>query len=185
MSSIRGDRRHVALLRGINLGGNNRLAMRDLVALFSTAGCTDVMTYIQSGNVVFRAPAAVTAALAGAIQTGIEREFGLRVPVVLRSADELERVVRDNPFLGRDADTDALHVMFLAAAPAPAAVASLDPQRSPGDEFAVVGREVYLRCPRGLAGTKLGNDYFDRRLATISTGRNWRTVLKLVEMAGA
>lgn len=185
MSPGRGARDgcHVALLRGINLGGKNKLAMRDLVGLFAAAGCTDVQTYIQSGNVVFRATEAVAATLAGTIRAAIEREHGLKVPVVLRAAEELGRVAQVNPFLGRDGDTEALHVMFLDGAPSAAAIASLDSRRSPPDEFVVVGREVYLRCPNGLGRSKLGNDYFDRKLATISTVRNWRTVLRLIAMS--
>jgi uncharacterized protein (DUF1697 family) len=106
------------------------------------------------------------------------------VPVVVRSADELCAVARANPFLRKASDTAALHVAFLADAPAADKVAVLDPKRSPPDEFAVVGREIYLRCPTGMAKTKLTNAYFDSKLATISTARNWNTVLKLIELAG-
>ena len=74
---------------------------------------------------------------------------------------------------------------FLEATPDPANVDALDPDRSPGDEFAVLGREVYLHCPNGMARTKLTNAYFDSRLATTSTMRNWKTVLKLLELATA
>src|SRR5215470_19006384 len=104
----------VALLRGINLGSAHRLAMKDLVALFEKAGCADVRTYIQSGNLVFCAPASVAKGLAEEIGASIERGFGMRVPVVLRTADELHAVVRENPFLAAGADEDKCHVMFLA-----------------------------------------------------------------------
>jgi len=175
----------VALLRGINLGSANRVAMKDLVALFQKAGCVDVKTYIQSGNLVFGAPAAVAKRLAEQIRADIERGFGMRVPVVLRSANELRVVVRENPFLAAGADEDKCHVMFLAEKPDKSACASLDPQRSPPDAFVVKGREVYLFLPNGMARTKLSNGYFDSRLATVSTARNWRTVVKLVEMTEA
>lgn len=174
---------HVALLRGINVGGKNRLSMDDLVGVFVEEGCRDVRTYIQSGNVVFRAAPALVDRLALRVTERVRRRLGLRVPVVLRTARELAHVARGNPFLTADADTDALHVMFLADAPKKAAVAGLDAKRSPPDEFAVICREIYLRCPRGVARTKLTNAYFDARLATTSTMRNWRTVLKLVELA--
>jgi len=174
---------HVALLRGINVGGKNKLPMDELVGLFAGAGCSDVKTYIQSGNVVFRATPKIATRLAERVSERIERSLGLRVPVVLRSAQELERVARTNPFLAAGADPEVLHVMFLADQPAKAAVTGLDPKRSPPDEFAVVGREIYLRCPQGMARTKLTNAYFDAKLATISTVRNWRTVTKLIELA--
>jgi len=174
---------HVALLRGVNVGGKNSVPMADLAALFAEAGCSSVRTYIQSGNVVFAPPAKRPADLAGLLARRIEARFGLKVPVVLRSAGELEAVVRGNPFLAEGADEERLHVMFLAGAPAPEAVARLDPHRSPPDRFVVAGRDVYLHTPNGMARSKLTNDHFDRALATVSTVRNWRTVSKLLEMA--
>jgi uncharacterized protein (DUF1697 family) len=173
---------HVALLRGINVGGKNVVPMKDLAAVFADAGCRDVRTYIQSGNVVFRGPA--PARLRGVLEARIERTFGLRVPVVLRTADELAAVTRSNPYLDDDPSTDALHVVFLADQPTDAAAASLDPKRSPPDTFTVMGREIYLRCPAGVGRSKLTNAYFDGKLSTVSTVRNWRTVLKLLELAG-
>ncbi len=175
---------YVALLRGINVGGENRLSMKDLVAIFSEAGCGDVQTYIQSGNVVFRATEARASRIPAAIATAVSDRLGFRAPVVMRTAGELRAIARGNPFLRAGADAEGLHVMFLADRPSPGKVATLDPKRSPPDEFEVRGREIYLRCPNGAARTKLTNAYFDTKLSTTSTMRNWRTVLKLVEMAG-
>jgi uncharacterized protein (DUF1697 family) len=173
----------VALLRGINVGGKNRLPMRELSRMFGDAGCREVRTYIQSGNVVFEAPAKVVKRLSGVIADRIEAELGLRVPVVLRSAEELAAVLEANPFLDRAAEEKQLHVMFLADHPAPGRVAALDPARSPPDEYAVVGRDVFLLCPNGMARSKLTNAWLDRALGTVSTSRNWRTVKKLHAMA--
>jgi uncharacterized protein (DUF1697 family) len=172
----------VALLRGVNVGGNNKLAMRDLVAVFESLGCRDVRTYIQSGNVVARAPASAVDGLSDAVAKALCDNFGLTVPVVLRRGDALAAVVADNPYLAAGADPTTLHVMFLRDAPSAAQVAALDPARSPGDAYAVRGRDVFLHCPNGLARTKLTNDYFDRTLATVSTVRNWKTVLTLLAM---
>jgi uncharacterized protein (DUF1697 family) len=174
---------YVALLRGINVGGKNSVPMAELSALFTEAGCAGVRTYIQSGNVVFQAGAALAAGLPAAMAKRIEARFGVRAPVVLRSADELAAALARNPFLAEGADPQALHVMFLAGEPGAASLAKLDPQRSPGDRFVVLGRDVYLHLPNGMARTKLTNDYFDRALATVSTVRNWRTATKLLEMA--
>jgi len=176
---------HVALLRGINVGGKNLLAMKALVAMFEDAGCTDVSTYIQSGNVVFRAPPRRVPTLAAAITRRIAAATGVQIPVLLRSHAELATGVRANPFLGRDPPPTALHVVFLAGRPTATAVAALDPTRSPPDEYAVVGREIYLRCPDGVGRSKLTTAYFDRALATISSGRNWRTVTTLLDLAAA
>lgn len=173
---------HIALLRGINVGGKNMLPMADLAKMFAEAGCTDVRTYIQSGNVVFKAAPDIAAGLPKAISAQIVKKFGLAVPVVLRNLEQLEKVVTNNPFLKAGAPEDILHVMFLADVPKTDSIAQLDPKRSPPDEFIVRGRDIYLKLPNGVARSKLTNAWFDSKLGTVSTGRNWRTVLKLLEM---
>lgn len=174
--------RYVALLRGINVGGKNMLPMKELAEIFATAGCTDVVTYIQSGNVVFCAEDRMAKELGAAISKQLLERFGLKVPVVLRSAAELHAVIRGNPFLKAGVAEDAMHVSFLADRPSADLVAGLDAARSVPDEFAVVGRDIYLNLLNGVAKTKLTNAYFDSKLKTVSTMRNWRTVLKLAEM---
>jgi len=174
---------HVALLRGINVGGKNGLPMQSLRALFADAGCSDVRTYIQSGNVIFRASPSLARRIPAVIEQAISDQFGLRVPVVTRTTAGLRDVVIGNPFLPRATDTATLHVAFLGAKPTEAQVATLDPNRSPPDEFAVRGREIYLRLPNGVGRSKLTNAYLDSKLGTTSTLRNWRTVLRLAELA--
>ncbi len=169
-------------MRGINVGGKNKVAMRDLVGVFERAGAADVRTYIQSGNVVFGASASAAKSIGADVRAALEREFGVRSPVVVRSTREFGAVLGGVPW--EEADGATLHVMFLERRPSAGAAAKLDPGRSAGDRFAVVGREVYLCLPNGVARSKLTNDYFDRTLGTISTGRNWRTVAKLGEMLG-
>src|SRR5262245_9315094 len=99
---------HVALLRGINVGGRKLLPMKDLARLFEGTGCRDVSTYIQSGNVIFRAGAPLLAKLPATLERAIADRFGLRVPVVIRSAAELQRLARDNPFLTAGAKIESL-----------------------------------------------------------------------------
>jgi uncharacterized protein (DUF1697 family) len=176
---------HVALLRGINLGGKNSLPMKALAGLFTAAGCSDVQTYIQSGNVVFRAKPALAKKIGAAISAEVAARFELRVPVVTRSLEELLAVARGNPYLRPKSDYKTLHVMFLADEPSKAKVAALDPKRSPPDEFSVRGRDIFLSCPNGIGRSKLTTGYFDSKLGTISTARNWRTVQTLVELASA
>ena len=168
--------RQVALLRGINVGGKHKVPMKDLAALFEAAGFSDVKTYIQSGNVVFSGPKADTAALAAAI----EKRFGFAVPVAVRTAADLARIAGANPFVADDPE-GPLHVMFLTGDPDPKA--ALDPDRSPPDRFALVGREIYLHLPNGVARSKLTNAWFDSRLKTVTTTRNWRTVLTLRDLS--
>ncbi|MEJ2292973.1 MAG: DUF1697 domain-containing protein [Deinococcales bacterium] len=175
----------VALLRGINVGGKRKVAMAELVALFEELGARETRTYLQSGNVVFRADAAVAGALPAAVERACESRFGFAVPALLRSAGELQAVLTGNPFHRPGADEKQLHVVFLTEEPEANAVAALDPNRSSPDAFAVRGREIYLRLPNGMARTRLTNDYFDRALATTSTVRNWRTVQAVAALVAA
>ncbi len=174
---------NVALLRGINVGGKNKLPMKDLATMFMDAGCSDVRTYIQSGNVLYRAEPALEEDIPSLIGASILDRFGLQIPVVTRNGQELEDIVRRNPFAEHSGEPDKLHVAFLSDLPDPVNVESLDPYHSPPDQFALLGREVYLYCPNGMARTKLSNSYFDSRLAATSTMRNWKTVLKLLDLA--
>lgn len=182
MSQPKGLSTHVALLRGINVGGKNILPMKDLAHIFLDAGCADARTYIQSGNVIFKAHSRLLENLCGGITERIGVRFGYQIPVVLRTAAQLAETIANNPFVKPGADLKALHVLFLAGLPAAQGVAKLDPDRSPPDAFVVQNREIYLHLPNGAAKTKLTNGYFDSRLATVSTGRNWATVLKLHEL---
>ena len=176
---------HVALLRGVNVGGKKRLPMAQLAKLFSEAGCADVRTYIQSGNVVFAATPTTAKRITELVTARIAERFGFEAPVILRPADEFARVAKGNPFLNSGMDGGALHVAFLNDLPDRRRVATLDPERSPGDSFQVRGREIYLHLPNGVARTRLTNDYFDSTLATTCTFRNWRTVMKLLDMTRA
>jgi uncharacterized protein (DUF1697 family) len=176
------DDTYVALLRGINVGGKNLLPMPELTKMFTAAGCSDVRSYIQSGNVIFKAAAKLVEPLPAIITKRISSRFGYDVPLILRSGAELAAIGRRNPFLAPSVPQERLLVMFLADEPNARSVAALDANRSPPDQFAVRGREIYLYLPNGFAKTKLSNVYFDSKLATTSTGRNWRTVLKLLEL---
>lgn len=175
----------VAMLRGINVGGKHVLPMKDLVAMFRKAGGSDPRAYIQSGNVVFRASPRAAGRVPGLVETAIANQFGFPARVVLRTVKEFDAVATHNPFVQVDSDTGKLHVAFLADIPSPELVAALDPNRLAPDEFAIRGRDIYLRLPNGVARTKLTNQYFDTRLFTTSTLRNWKTVLKLLELARA
>jgi uncharacterized protein (DUF1697 family) len=176
---------HVALLRGINVGGKNLLPMKLLVRLFESCDCRAVETYIQSGNVMFEASAGVARRLSKAVSQAILKESRLAVPVIVRTVGELAAVVRAQPFRKTGADPKALHVAFLDDEPSAAQLAALDSQRSPPDSFLFRGREIYLCLPNGIARTRLTNAYFDSKLATVATIRGLRTVEKLLELCEA
>ncbi|WP_263373537.1 DUF1697 domain-containing protein [Granulicella aggregans] len=170
----------VALLRGINVGGKNILPMKSLAELFRQSGAEDIKTYIQSGNVVFRA--AHPDKVAAKVRAQIGEQFSLKVPVVIRSAAEITTTITTNPYLQSGIDPSWLHVMFLAGVPSAGQIAKLDPTRSAPDEFALIGRDLYLHLPNGAAKTRLTATWFDSTLKTTGTQRNWRTVLTLSDM---
>jgi uncharacterized protein (DUF1697 family) len=167
--------RQIALLRGINVGGNKRVEMARLRALMEELGHRDVRTYVNSGNVVFsgrpRSERQLEAALA--------ETFGFDVPVVLRSRDELADIVRANPL--REIATDpAKHLVVFCAADA---ATDLDPADFAPETFRVRGREVYLWAPGGIGTSPLAKALANKSLGDKSTARNWRTVEKLLELA--
>jgi uncharacterized protein (DUF1697 family) len=173
---------YVAMLRGINVSGRNKIKMSDLQALFAGLGHTEVTTYIQSGNVVFNSAEKRAAAVSAAIEQRIASELGFEVPVVLRTKAELAKVIGANPF-GK-ADLAKVHVTFLAKKPDATLVRALGDHASPPDEFRIVGREAYLHCPSGYGITKLNNTFWERKLNVAATTRNWNTVTRLLELAG-
>ena len=172
---------YVALLRGVNVGAHNRMKMPALTSLCRELGYADVVTYIQSGNVVFRSTARRAAAVERAMVTGIETEFGLKITVLVRTKDELARVVRGNPF--PEAEPNRLHVAFLDAKPVTARVRVLEAFDAAPDEVRVRGREAYLHTPGGYGNSKLSGPFIEKELQVAATARNWNTVEKLLVLA--
>ena len=166
--------KYASLLRGVNVGGN-KLAMPDLARVVEELGGRDVQTYLQSGNVVYAGPKKVAAAL----EQALVEELAVRSPVLVRSGPELAAVVAAKPYA---ADGKAVSVTFLAERPAAKALAAVDPAAYGKDRFVATGREIYLHTPDGYGRTKLNNSFWERKLSTVATTRNWNTVLALAEM---
>ena len=167
---------HVALLRGVNVGGRTKVPMKQLRALFEDLGYTDVVTYIQSGNVVFdaaRAPASPAA-----IEKGMAEAFGFDVAVVLRTPKELADAIARCPY----ADPAKVHVLFLNQAPAKRAFATIDAGTFAPDAFALGRKEVYLHLPGGVGRSKLPAAIV-RQAPPEATLRNWRTVTTLLDLS--
>lgn len=174
---------YVALLRGINVSGKNLIKMAALRALVESLGYERVQTYIQSGNIVFDSPTRSTTKVVDALATAIAREFALDVQVLARTNTELSALLMVNPLTRPDVDTAKLHVTFLASSPAAETAQSIDEVDTTPDEFAIVGREVFVHCPNGYGNTKLNNTFFEKKLGVAATTRNWRTVQTLASLA--
>jgi uncharacterized protein (DUF1697 family) len=179
---------YISMLRGINVGGHKRVKMDQLRKSFETLGFEQVQTYIQSGNVVFKAGKLSTPKLSKRIEEAILRDFGFPVSVISRSGDELAAVIEGNPFLKERSldkekiDLERLHVMFLSEAPAPAALKKLAELTAAPDRFHCGDREIYFYLPNGVSGSVLMKSPVDRILAVVTTTRNWRTVNSLHQM---
>ena len=183
--------RYVALLRGINVGTAKQLAMADLTTLLEHLGHTEVKTYLRSGQAVFTVAdpgaKATPAALAADIETAIAKDLGLDVPVVIRSRAELAKVLDANPFVQPDRDPARLFCVFLSDPVTAADLSGVDPAAYRPEEFALgrSGREIFLWLPNGMGVSKLGIVKWDRVTGNrqlVTTARNWRTTLKLLEL---
>jgi len=171
----------VALLRGINVSGHKSIKMADLQRSCEALGWSDVVTYLQSGNVVFRSPA--TAPLAAELKQQIARDFAYDVEVLILTASELARIVEANPFFPTlGTEENLFHATFLWGDIDNNAFASLALPAQPDERCILVERTVLLYCPGGYGKTKLHNAYFEKALNIKATTRNWRTVLALYRL---
>lgn len=176
---------HIALIRGINVGRNKRVAMADLRALLSDLGYADVRTLLQSGNAVFTAPGSA-ASVATAIEEAMTGQLGVTARVLVRSPAQLGKAVDADPFGERAAEGSKHFLGFLDEKPAAAAVAAV-PQLGPDadtapDEARLVAGHLYLWCPNGISRSTLWQVNWDKALDTAVTMRNWNTVTKLLEL---
>ena len=171
--------RHVALLQGINVGKNRRIAMSDLREIVEGLGHAEVKTHLNSGNVVFTAESRDDVSLAGDLEAAIAERAGFDVPVVVRSGDELREIVANNPFPDAAADHTTLHVTFLGDEPSAEAVAALKAQETGEDDWRLAGKDVYLFYPNKVTGAT----FLLNGIGVVATSRNWRTVTRLAELA--
>ncbi|MBL6445335.1 DUF1697 domain-containing protein [Fulvivirga sp. 29W222] len=175
---------YIAILRGINVSGANKIKMDDLRARLTDLGFQNVKTYIQSGNVIFDYKPIDPLVLAKKLQQKIKEEYSYKVPVIVAGAEELKQVIINNPFLKeRNEDPGKLHVTFLAEPANDENMSKIDASGYLPDEFKINGKEVYLFCPNGYGRTKLTNNFFESKLKVTATTRNWKTVNTLLNMA--
>lgn len=174
----------VSLLRAVNLASHNRIKMDALCRVYESLGFTNVRSYVQSGNVLFRTSERATSNLAARIESEIEKQFGFRSPVILRTAADLREVVAHNPFVNRRAiEPNKLLVSFLAEEPSPAAAQKIRALKADPEEIHLRGRELYIYYPNGLARPKLPWTTVQKMLQVSGTARNWNTVTKLLQMS--
>jgi uncharacterized protein (DUF1697 family) len=172
----------IALLRGVNVGGNGKLPMKDLVTSLQRVGYGSVRTYIQSGNIVFQSAKGTSHTLSTQIATLIMKDFGFQPSVMLLSDQELSDAIRDNPFPKAVDSPKSLHLCFLAESPANPNLEALTRLKSGNEAFALKDRVLYLHTPDGYGDSRLAAKV-EHHLGVDTTSRNWRTVNQLLEMA--
>lgn len=172
----------IALLRGVNVGGNHILPMKEFAKSLDRAGFESVSTYIQSGNVVFRSSAANPSTLADRISEIVNEHHGFKPSVFVLKAGELASVARNNPFPEAVQEPKTLHVFLLASSPKKPDVSQLGKLKLSSESFKVIGKVIYLHAPDGIARSKFAAG-IGKTLRVDATARNWRTISKLLELA--
>lgn len=175
----------VSLLRGVNLGPHRRIKMDDLRKVYEAAGMKEPKTFLQSGNVVFKTSERDPAQTGRKLEKAIEKSFGFRSEVIIRTAAEMAQVVERNPFANRKGiEPNRFLVWFLASDPGEEARQKLRAIDCRPEELVAIGRELYIYFPNGLARPKLSFTRLDKVLQVAGTGRNWNSVTKLAEISG-
>jgi uncharacterized protein (DUF1697 family) len=155
--------------------------MTDLKELYESLDFQNVKSYIQSGNVLFQYKDYPPSELREKIENKIKEGFGLDVSVIIRTKDEFQKIIENNPF--KNDDTNKLYVTFLSETPLKKPIKEIEMKKDVSEKFSIFGKEIYLFIPGGYGRTKLSNDFFEKKLKLSATTRNWKTINRLLEIA--
>ena len=173
---------YISILRGINVSGKNIIKMEALKRLFESLDFQKVTTYVQSGNVIFSSALSDVKKIEKLITSQIEKDFGLKVPVIILTIAELKQCIEDNPLI-KNRDEAFLHFTFLAERPIDCKKERIKDKKAVNEEIEISERVVYLYCPNGYGKTKLTNTFLENTLKVTATTRNFRTTYKLLKIA--
>lgn len=169
----------LSILRGINVSGQKKILMSDLKQLYEELDFKKVQTFIQSGNVVFESKSSTS--LAKKIEQNIKQKYEFDVPVIIRTMDEMETTIKNNPFLKtKGIELDKLHVTYLSEPPTVESIKKIKEYNFEPDTFHIIEKEIYIHCPNGYGRTKLTNTFFEKKLNITATTRNWKTSNELL-----
>jgi len=174
--------KYAAFLRGINVGGKNKIKMETLREICSALGFENVETYINSGNVIFETKKTDDKKLAAKIEKAIEKEFELNIKVIVRTIDEIKNIVENNPFAGEFENDKDVHVFFLEEEMPAEKREMLLSNNTENERYAVQNREIFSHLRAGVLDSLIGKDYIAKKLKVSATARNWRTVNKIKEL---
>lgn len=174
--------RYVALLRGINVGGKNMIKMETLRSTFENLGFENVKSYINSGNLAFDTKKTDDAKLAAKIRDAIKKDFGFDISVMVRSMDEINEIVKNNPFHGQFDNDKYMHVLFLESELSNGHKEMIESINNDDERIEVRGRTLYCCLKISILDSAVGKGFIDKKLKIPATGRNWRTVEKLAKL---
>jgi len=176
--------KYISILRGINVSGQKKIIMKDLVLLYLNLGFSHVVTYIQSGNVIFETPEKDQSKLMTLICESIKTKYNFDIPIIIRKQRELQKIMHNLPFseIAKDEMETKVLVTFLSGKPSQANTDALLKFAKPPEQMIIRGKEVYLYCPNGYGKTKLSNNFIEKKLNVDGTTRNWKSITKLNEL---
>lgn len=175
---------YISILRGINVAGKNKIKMDALRNSYESLQCKNVTTYVQSGNVIFQGENIRPVEWGVRISKKIKIDFGFEVPVIVLEIEELQQIVRENPFVKhRDKDAAFFHVTFLGSNPLKSNFDAIALKKQTGEEIAFTEKAIYLYCPNGYGKTKLNNAFLENKMQVTATTRNWKSTNALMEIA--
>ena len=176
--------RYISILRGINVGGHKKIKMADLKALYLSIGLTEVVTYIQSGNVIFNTPSLNQDEISTLIADAIKEKYSFDVPVMIRTANAWESIIQKYPFsVNTLKNLTTVLVTLLSDKPTEASVKTLMEYVNTPDYLVIDEKNIYLYTPNGYGKTKLSNNFIEKKLKVKATTRNWKSILKLYELS--
>lgn len=175
---------YIILLRGINVSGQKKIKMSDLRTMLQKLDFSAISTYIQSGNIVLKSDTTSPKEISQKIKEGIYATFGYDVPVLVNTIYELKEIIKQTPFEeDNELETKKWYYVLLQEVPNTELASKLQQDQFPNEQFIISGKCVYLSCGQGYGNTKCNNNYFEKKLKVSATTRNYRTMLKLLEMA--
>lgn len=175
----------ISFLRGVNMAGHFPLKMTDLSDMYKDLGFKDTETYIQSGNVIFTCPANLQRAeITEKIEAAVLNKFGYAVPVMIRTVDDIKKIIAENPFISESKfDPSKMVAILLYEKPTEAQIQKMVNINYPPDKFAISGNEIFVYCPDGFGKSKLYTNFFEKKMGVTGTARNWKTITTILSLA--
>jgi len=176
---------YISFLRGVNMTGHNSIRMTDLSVLYKNLDFNDVVTYIQSGNVIFSNVYELPIPdISLKIESAILEKFNYNVPVLIRAVEEIRQWISVNPFLAEENfEPSKMAVILLYEEPTQAQIQKVINIDYPPDKFKIIGREIFIYCPNGFGKTKLYTNFFEKKMGVTGTARSWKTITTILNIA--